>query len=400
MKQFIYRVWIAALCAITLSACGGVYSTNGATGATGEACGRGEALPSPTCNGRIGCAAGYVPGVVCTASGRFGDCTCVPGITAADAGTAPATGVCVDTETRYNPALACPAGRIGYQTCRYGVWTANECVADLGGTRICNPGSVTMNSCMACTSGFVAQQRCAPDGRSYAACECVSNGSAQTCTPGSVRNACNPCASGSAAGTEWCNEQGTGYTCRINSGATCSGGGSTQICIPGTSRNTACTFSCGSGTAPGTEFCNSAGNGYECRQNSGTSCSGSSTGGGGSCRSQPFTLIVRAVNTSLRVRCWDMNGNPVTSTSNELRVNLSGGCGIVHCVDGDGSAFVESGYWSTSRSESVTNRFDIASVEGREDSLRNQQGQARICPDGGRSKANIAVNADRLGGCL
>jgi hypothetical protein len=95
-----------------------------------------------------------------------------------------------------------------------------------------------------------------------------------------------------------------------------------------------------------------------------------------------------------------MNGNPVTSTSNELRVNLSGGCGIVHCVDGDGSAFVESGYWSTSRSESVTNRFDIASVEGREDSLRNQQGQARICPDGGRSKANIAVNADRLGGCL
>ncbi len=390
------------LLAYALAGCGGVYSTNGATGTTGEACGRGEALPSPTCNGRISCAVGYVPGVICaSSSGRFGDCTCVPGI-AADAGATPAGTVCAESATRASTCRACPSGQVAYETCRSNTWTACTCVADHGNGTVCIPNSATTNSCMTCSSGYVAQQRCAPDGRSYAACECVSNGSAQTCVPGSARNACNPCASGSAAGTEWCNAEGTAYVCRANSGVTCSGGGSTQTCTPGVSRNTACTFACGSGTAPGTEFCNSAGNGYECRQNSGTSCTGGSTGGGGSCRSQPFTLIVRAVNTSLRVRCWDMNGNPVTSTSNELRVNLSGGCGIVHCVDGtgDGSAFVESGYWSSSRNESATNRFGALTVDGREDSLRNQQGVARICADGNRAKLNVAVNTDRLGTCL
>lgn len=435
--------------------CGGVYAAGPLSGSSGQPCGTPGTSATSACTPTAACRAGFVPGVICGANGVYGACTCIPDPDAnnGDAGTVQdagaATETCTDTETRVSACMSCAAGQVGYQTCRSSQWTSCTCVPDLGAGRMCVANTATMNSCMPCNAGFVAQQVCRSNGLGYLACQCVPNGTTQTCVPNSVRNACNPCTNGSAAGTEVCNAAGTAYDCRLSPGATCSGG-STQTCVPNSARNactfgcsnggtapgteicnasgsgyecrqnsgttcsgggttctpnasrgTACTFACTSGTSPGTEFCNSAGNGYECRQNAGTTCSGGS-GGGGSCRSQPFTLIVRAVNSSLRVRCWDMNGNPVTSSNNELRVTLPGGCGIVHCVDGtgDGSAFVESGYWSTSRSESVTNRFDIASVEGREDSLRNQQGQARICPDGGRSKANIAVNTDRLGSCL
>lgn len=352
----------------------------------------------------VACSPGYVRGYACGPDGIYSGCTCILDPNRGDAGTVQDSGVtttvCAESATRTSSCRTCPSGQVAYETCRSNAWTACTCVPDHGNGTNCIPNSVTMNSCMTCATGYIAQQRCASDGRSYAPCECVQNGSPQTCVPQSVRNACNPCANGTAAGTEWCNEQGTGYVCRINSGATCSGG-SPQTCTPGVSRGTACTFGCTSGTAAGTEFCNSAGNGYECRQNSGTTCSGGSTGGGGSCRTQPYTLIMRAVNTSLRVRCWDMNGNPVTSTTNELRVTMAGGCGYNDCVDGtgEGSSFVESGFWSTSRSESATIRFDLISVEGREDSLRNQQGMVRICPDGGRSKARVAANIDRLNAC-
>lgn len=402
----------------------------------GDRCVPGQTVQA-ACSTAQPCPAGQTPGYACTSNGVFSACQCV--VAAGDAAVPQdgATVVCQESATRSSSCRTCPTGQTAHETCRSNAWTACECVMDQGGGQICAPNSVTTNSCANCATGYVAQQRCAADGRSYGPCQCVASGSTQACVPNSVRNACNPCTNGgtTALGTEVCNAAGTSYECRLNAGATCpsTGGcsnGATQscpfscpsgsvsgtqtcsngvwggcsascllVCSAGSSRN-ACN-PCTSGTAAGTEVCNAAGTGYECRLNAGATCSGGSTGGG-TCRSQAFTLIVRAANSSLRVRCWDMNGAAVTSTTNELRIGLPGGCGIAHCVDGtgEGSAFAESGYWSTSRSESATNRFDLVSVEGREDSLRNQQGQARICPDGGRSKLNVAVNTDQLGRCL
>ncbi len=412
MATKLISLTLSALLAYALAGCGGVYSTNGATGTTGEACGRGEALPSPTCNGRSSCVAGYVPGVVCTASGRFGDCTCVPG-TAADAGTTPATGVCTDSETRYNPALACPAGRVGYQTCRYGVWTANECVADLGGARICVPNSPTMNSCMTCSSGYIAQQRCSADGRSYAACECVWNGSTgTTCTPGVSRGSCNPCASGSAAGNDVCSPNGMGYTCQLAAGASCPSSGGN--CTNGTTQS--CSITCAGGTSvTGTQTCNSG---------AWTACPAvctNMTGGDQMAQLQLDPNVWRYANLSngtefcttsqLNVRFFDGNGQQVRSpiTMNRSMVVRAWKAGSLRAdvVCGDSAeaplhpAFYN-GTISAGQVLSGSRGGIVASVTGgvSTSAMASQVGTLRFCNAPGGIKLELAIDPDMVGRCI
>lgn len=442
--RIVLKSSFAALAALALSGCLG----NNAVGIDGNpdagtlACTPGQVVSSELCSAN-GCATGRVAGRVCLADRTLGPCGCY------DAGTVtpPPASVCSTGSVRYggvgqvNAACRgdCASGQYTSETCVNNAWTDCRCVNPSPGGTPCVPNTVTFNNCggavcvnaneapgqvcnaagngydvcrcyprsggttqctaghernclnssLTCPAGQYPRETCASNG-TWGACACLGTPSqTQTCVPNSLTGLSCAC-SGGGTGLYYCNAAGTGY-----GACSCSTG---QVCTPGQlySRD-ACVgrLSCPSGQTS-LQQCTGAGQYGDCQ------CGNVGGGTGASaCRTQPFSLVLRSTNSSLRVRCWDMNGNPVTSTTNELRYTFPGGCGTLHCVDGtgEGSSFVESAYWATSRSSYASERFDIVVVEGREAELRNQQSQARVCPDGARSKANIAVNTDRLGQC-
>lgn len=429
---------LAALAALALAGCLG----NNAVGIDGNpdvgtlACTPGQVVSFERCPAN-GCVAGRVAGRMCLADRSLGPCGCY------DVGSVTPPPTCANTTVRYGDAAAtclasCNAAtQITSETCVGGVWSdcrcvnrtygcaantvtfngcptsrtcasneaagqmcngagtgyaACDCYPRPGGTSpICNAGQEYVGGSCNCGSGYQSRRRCNSAGTDYDTCYCVSTGMPQFCAPGSISGSCT-CSGTSTGGTRVCNAAGTAYECSACTSTTCGSPG-LQVTATCSTRNT--TTPCPSGQV-WHQVCRADGVLGDCQ------CAPSGGGTGASaCRTQPFSLILRSTNSSLRVRCWDMNGTPVTSTTNELRYTFPGGCGTLHCVDGtgEGAGFVESGYWSTSRSAYMSERFDIVVVDGREPELRNQQSQARVCPDGARSKGNVAVNPDRLGQC-
>ncbi len=433
---------LAALAALALAGCLGnnAVGIDGNAGAGTLACTPGQILSSELCSAN-GCATGRVAGRLCLPDRTLGPCGCY------DSGsvTPPPASVCSTGSVRYGgPGSAvvacradCASGQLTSETCVNNAWVDCRCHNPSPGGGGCVPNSIAPNSCggLVCPAGWYAGRQCESSGMGYGGCMCFASpgGGTAQCTPGYERVCVRSCAEGQRP-REVCNAAGTWDACQCLGTAATS-----QVCIPG-STSGSCT--CPGAVTTGTRICNGAGTGYDCSscttaatctpgqlysrdacvgrlscpsgQSSLQQCNAAGqygdcqcgvVGGGAvntsACRTQSFNLILRSTNSALRVRCWDMNGTPVTSLTNELRYTFSGGCGTLHCVDGtgEGASFVESGYWSTSRSGYMSERFDIIVVEGRDASLRNQQSLARICPDGARSKGNVAVNEDRLGQC-